>query len=140
MQRRSKAKKTSNSKRKTAIVLRVGRPNSYEADEFFEACKAYFKSLRFFNKPNIAGLCLFLGISRETWYDYRKKRKELSDTIRAVELAIETAWIDKLGSSYATGAIFYLKNFKPSLYKDTISGDPENPLTLQITGMKISKE
>lgn len=92
--------------------------------------------------PNIAGLCVFLGISRDTWYDYAKKRKEFSDTIRNVEYLIESTWLDRLPKPGAIGAIFYLKNYRPELYKDRLPGDPENPFTgeMRITGMKIVKE
>lgn len=127
--------------RATGIVLRVGRPNSYDtAEEFHAACVGYFKALKRWNMPNISGLCVFLGISRETWYAYKKNRKEFSDTIRNSEYIIESTWLDRLPRPGAIGAIFYLKNFRPDRYKDRISGDPEAPLTMQITGMRIVRE
>lgn len=137
MAKRRKKQKT------TGIVLRVGRPNSYDtAEEFQAACVAYFKSLKRWNMPNIAGLCVFLGISRDTWYEYKKKRKELTDTVRNVQYLIESCWLDRLPKPGAIGAIFYLKNFLPEHYKDRIPGDAENPFVgeMRITGMRIIKE
>lgn len=134
-------------KKKTAKAgryqLKVGRPESYSTAEEFQAqCVSYFKSLKFWNMPNIAGLCVFLGISRETWYDYKKKRKEFSDTIRNVEYLIESVWLDRLPKPGAVGVIFYLKNKFEDLYKDRTPGDSEtNPIfTKQITGMKVVSE
>lgn len=119
-----------------------GRPTKYATAELFEtACRKYFSSLKFWTGPSIAGLCVSIGLSRETWYDYKKKRKEFSDTIRTVEMTIEAWWVDRLSKQGAVGAIFYLKNFKPDEYKDRVPGDsPKNPQWLQITGMKITKE
>ena len=36
----------------------------------------------------IVGLCLYLGISRDTWYDWRETRPDLSDIMDAAESAI----------------------------------------------------
>lgn len=67
--------------------------------------------------PEKAGLCLFLGISRDTYSEYRKKRK-FSDTIKAIDLYIESNWVRRLGGNSPTGAIFYLKNAFKEEYKD----------------------
>lgn len=137
-QKRPKNKKNAGGFSK--VNLPIGRPKSFDtADDFADACRMYFRALKKWNKPNIAGICLFLNIARDTWYDYKKNRKELRETIDAVENAIEMVWVDKLGSSYATGAIFYLKNFRSKHYKDTISGDPDQPL-YPITGMRVVRE
>lgn len=118
-----------------------GRPRAFDdAEEFKALCQGYFASLKF-NAPNIAGLCVFLGISRETWYDYKKKRKEFSDTIKQTELCVESWWVNRLKSPGA-GAIFYLKNFRPKEFKDRTPGEEGNPIfvTARITGMRIMKE
>lgn len=134
------ARRTAKKKKKSkATKIMWGRPRSYEtAEEFDKACQNYFANLKF-NAPNIAGLCVSIGVSRDTWYEYRKKRGEFSDTVRSVEGLIESWWVNRLKHPGA-GSIFYLKNFKPTEYKDRISGDPEAPLSMQITGMKITKE
>ena len=37
---------------------------------------------------SIRGLCLYIGIAEETWYNWRKTREDLSESIGAVEKAI----------------------------------------------------
>lgn len=142
MAKKNKRGNTATKKKKKLVIW--GRPRAYEmVDDFEKACRKYFASMGFWQKPNITGLCLYLGISRETWHNYKEKRKDFFDTIRGAEMMIETAWVDRLGSSSSPiGAIFYLKNFKPKDWKDRAAGDsPENPVyTKQITGMKISKD
>lgn len=143
MAKKSKKKKAPT--KKVLITIPVfGRPLAYKTvAEFHAECIKYFESLkRGQNMPNIAGLCLFLGISRETWYDYSKKRGDFSDTIKAIEYAIEAVWLDRLPKSGAIGVIFYLKNKFPDLYKDRVAGESEdNPLfTKQITGMRVVKD
>lgn len=134
------ARRVKKSKKKSKATKVVwGRPMAYDdPKEFDKACQRYFATLKF-NAPNLAGLLLSLGIaSRQTWLNY-KKRKDFLDTISFVEFAIESYWTGRLKYPGA-GSIFYLKNFKPTEYKDRISGDPEAPLSMQITGMKITKE
>lgn len=133
-------KKTKKAARSGRIQLKIGRPESYSTgEEFREQCVKYFKALKFWNMPNIAGLCVFLGISRETWYAYRKTRKEFSDTIRNVEYLIESVWLDRLPRPGGAGVIFYLKNKFPEMYRDRVAGESaDNPLyTKQITGMRV---
>ncbi|MCI5040035.1 MAG: DNA-packaging protein [Donghicola eburneus] len=38
----------------------------------------------------IGGMCVFLDISEATWYEWRKKRKDLSEVITRVEQVIRT--------------------------------------------------
>ena len=38
----------------------------------------------------ITGLCIYLGITTETWYEYKKTRKDLSDIITQVDNIIRT--------------------------------------------------
>lgn len=134
MARRPKAKK-----RLKPTKVMWGRPRAYDdAEEFDAACQKYFATLKF-NAPNIAGMCVAIGISRDTWENYRKNRKELFGTIKNAESLIEAWWVNRLKYPGA-GAIFYLKNFKPNDFKDRTPGDSTNPLVMQITGMKISKE
>ena len=72
-------------------------------DQFFwqfdKKCKEYFLGLKWFQKPNITGLCMFLGISRETWHTYKENKKDFADTIRSAEYLIESIWVDRLGGS-----------------------------------------
>lgn len=139
--RRRTLKKSAKKARKVKVTV-WGRPQTYTADDadlFDRKCQAYFAGLKF-NAPNIAGLCLFLGMSRETWYAYRKERKEFSDSIRNSEQMVESWWVNRLKYPGA-GSIFYLKNFRPEYYKDRTPGDdPNEPLNVRITGMRITKE
>lgn len=123
--------------KKNHSVVAWGRPRAFDdVQEFGALCKGYFVNLKK-KAPNIAGICVYLGISRDTWYEYRKDKK-FSDTIKDVELAVESWWVDRLRYPGA-GPIFYLKNFRPEHYKERGVGDsPENPVHIkQITGMRI---
>jgi len=67
--------------------------------------------------PEKAGLCLYLGICRDTYSRYRKDDK-LTDAIKSADLKIESHWVRSLTKNNATGAIFYLKNAFKEHYKD----------------------
>lgn len=85
--------------------------------------------------PNKAGLCVALGISRDTYSEYRKK---FPDTIKRADQIIEDIWVQRLPQKNATGVIFYLKaamGWKDQQNVDiTTKGEK-----LTITGMTISK-
>lgn len=101
-----------------------GRPKSFnspqemaqKALEFFDECT---KSRHL---PEKAGLCLALGISRETYSEYKNK-PEYSDTIKGFNSYIESCWVRRLNGQGATGAIFYLKNAFKEDFKDRIESD-----------------
>jgi hypothetical protein len=67
--------------------------------------------------PNKAGLCIWLGISRDTYNEYKKK-PGFSDAIKACEVMIENAWVQRLSSNAPTGAIFYLMNAFKDDYRE----------------------
>ena len=120
---KSKAKKRKGKKRKNPFLERFvtanGRPPKYKsAEEVFEAARDYFQACDAQlppAMPNKAGLCLWLGISRDTYSEYRKK---FPDTIKKIDDAIEDAWVQRLRSNAPTGAIFYLKNAFKNDFKD----------------------
>lgn len=85
-----------------------GRNPKFEtADQLADACRQYFEwvednplyevkafayqgTITTANLPKmramtLAGLCLFIGISRETWNDWRTSRPDFSDVQREVE-------------------------------------------------------
>lgn len=96
-----------------------GRPLKYNKEDFESVTAHYLEDCIGLKEiPNKAGLLGKLRISRDTWADY-KKREEFSDTIRQAEAAIENAWVQRLSSSGATGAIFYLKNAFKETYRDS---------------------
>lgn len=59
--------------------------------------------------PTINGISLWLGVSKDTLYNYRK-RVEFADMFEPVMRALESWWEAKLASSSPVGAIFWLKN------------------------------
>lgn len=87
-----------------------------KANTYFELCEEN-KQL-----PEKAGLCLALRISRDTYSEYRKK-PEFADTIKGIDLYIESAWVRRLNSNAPTGAIFYLKNAFKEEYRDRYEND-----------------
>jgi hypothetical protein len=85
-----------------------GRPPRFATEQALaNALLEYFGEVdKKKHMPNKAGLCLKLGITRETYNQYKSK---YPDAIKGAEYAIEQAWVQRLGGANATGAIFYLK-------------------------------
>ncbi len=115
-----------------------GQPPKYKSEkELQDKLLAYFldcteKKLM----ANKAGVCVFLGISRETYNVYKKK---YPDAIKGAEDVIEQAWVQRLAGPNATGAIFYLKaamGWKDQQHVDVTTAGKE----LTITGMTIAKD
>lgn len=100
-----------------------GRPPKYKtAQELIERAQLYFRLCTDSHElPEKAGLCLALGITRETYSQYRKG--EFSDAIKNFDLYIESNWVRRLGSTAATGAIFYLKNAFSADFRDRTETD-----------------
>lgn len=59
--------------------------------------------------PGVAGLCLHLGISRDTWARYAKK-PAYRDVVETARFRIEDYWVSKLDSKNDRGAKFALTN------------------------------
>ena len=57
----------------------------YEAKPFAHQGSVTIANLPKMRAMTLAGLCLFIGISRETWNDWRKSRSDFSDVIREAE-------------------------------------------------------
>lgn len=121
---------------------KMGRPVAFETPEdFAKLAKEYFKDLYRisgkYSMPTKAGLLIQLGISRETYNDYKKK-PEFSDTIKGVEKFIELSWNERLSAPVqASGAIFYLKNAFG--YKDQIHTKNEDLIKVDIDDKQYSK-
>lgn len=106
-----------------------GRPPKYATEtslakvisDYFGECDEKKKM------PNKAGLCLFLGISRETYSEYRER---FSYAIKGADALIEDAWVQRLNSNAPTGAIFYLKNAFKEHYKDKQEVDLGGQITI----------
>lgn len=109
------------SEEKAPIIVRVGRPRSFNSPEdFAEQVSDYFtySANTPYHLPNFAGLAYHLAVSRETLYEYGSK-PEYSDTMKEARSLIENAWVQRLGRQQPVGAIFYLKNAFRDHYKDT---------------------
>lgn len=100
-----------------------GRPLKYSVDDIKLAAIQYFEEcLQNRWIPSKAGLLRKLNMSRESYREYKKK-KDFVDTIRFVEHSIEEAWVQRLTSQGANGAIFYLKNAFRDDYQDRVEND-----------------
>ena len=99
-----------------------GRPPKYDDGEVLRAkASDYFRLCDdTHQKPEKAGLCLFLGIDKSTYNDYKKK---FPHVLKSMELFIESAWVRRLDGQAAVGAIFYLKNAFREDYKDKTETD-----------------
>lgn len=108
--------------KKVVAAKKNGRPPKYDSleslldgiNKFFALCE---KTRQL---PEKAGLCVHLGISRETYSQYKK---QFPDAIRFANNYIESNWVRRLGGASATGAIFYLKNAFRDNYKDKYDSD-----------------
>mgnify|MGYP001558032215 CR=1 FL=1 len=102
----------------------MGRPRKFNTnkelevriDDYLAICKEK-KEI-----PNKAGLCLHLGMTRQSYSRY-KDLEIFSDTIKKGELKIENAWIQRLSGVSPVGAIFYMKNAFREDYKDRTETD-----------------
>ncbi len=92
----------------------------YETPELLgAACEEYFKKE---DQPTLAGLCLHLGMHRETFRLYREEHSEKQPEFREVcnyamlhlQETVERALLYRQGS--VTGPLFWLKNHAG--YKD----------------------
>lgn len=64
---------------------------------------------KWLSKPGLAGLCLSLGISRDTWWRYAKKTA-FREVCEAARLRMEECWYNRLEGKDANGAKFVLEN------------------------------
>lgn len=65
--------------------------------------------IKWLKPPTVAGLCLHLGISRDTWWRYAKKTG-FRDVAEHARLRMEDYWAGKLESKANKGAAFALEN------------------------------
>ena len=89
----------------------MARPPIFETPaEFKERADLYFDGcLDLGMIPTVNGLCLALGMCRDTLWEYSKKA-EFSDAVKEARMRLEMAWELKLAGTACTGAIFWLKN------------------------------
>ncbi|MCM1130097.1 MAG: helix-turn-helix domain-containing protein [Roseburia sp.] len=69
-----------------------------------------------------------MGISRSTLYEWKKKYSDLSDTLKegkdSADYEIENALFNSAKSGNVTAMIFWLKNRKPSKWRERIEQEP----------------
>lgn len=92
-----------------------GAPKKYKnAGELGAAVNAYFSSLQkksgeFKRPPSLAGMCLYLGISRQTFWNYANgSNKGMAFVAETAKLVVEDFWSGQLAGKWAQGAKFAL--------------------------------
>lgn len=89
---------------------KVGRPLIYDNEkELIKKINEYFEKTQE-EEITITGLCIYLGINKDTFYEYTK-RDEYKDIINMARLIVENSYEISLRKNGRTGDIFALKNF-----------------------------
>lgn len=89
---------------------KVGRPLKIDnAEELEKLVNEYFKKTSN-EEITITGLCLYLGLTKETFYEYAK-RPEYKQILDIARLMVENSYEISLRKNGRTGDIFALKNF-----------------------------
>lgn len=112
-----------------------GRPLKYAPDDFSKRINRYFNSISYYEEvlndagepaididgekiikvvyatpPSILGMCLSIGINRETLLEY-SNREQFADTIKQAKAKVEQYLADQLNrTTQVAGIIFNLKN------------------------------
>jgi nitrogen regulatory protein PII-like uncharacterized protein len=108
-----------------AMINLGGRPKTYTPEEFEAKVIEYFKFVEDENvqrkikrfegekvKPfTLSGICVYLGIARDTWNEY-SKQEGYAETTKVAKMIVENYAEEGLlnGTLNAIGAIFNLKN------------------------------
>ena len=98
--------------------IKVGRPRKYNTTgDLIDAVEKYLNE----NDPSdytISGLCIALGITRETLSQWGKPNHEFSDIINMSRLHVINSYEVLLkGKSNSAGAIFALRNLQRDYWK-----------------------
>ena len=104
---------------------KVGRPLKIDnAEELKKLVNEYFEKTDE-RKITITGLCLYLGLTKETFYEY-VKRDEYKDILNRARLIVENSYEMSLRENGRTGDIFALKNFG---WRDSVEVKNDNELS-----------
>lgn len=85
------------------VILETAEQAQELIDLYFDGCEQEEVV------PTVNGLCLALGMTRETLRQYAEK-PEFSDTVKTARMRLEMAWEQRLAGPNAAGTIFWLKN------------------------------
>jgi hypothetical protein len=113
-----------------------GRPPRYKTAEALQAkIDQYFNQLAPDAAPTIYGLVLYLGFCDRQAFYHLEKNAEFCHIIKSARSRIAISYEKALlGSKYATGAIFWLKNAGWTDKQDlNIGGQPDNKLDFKVT-------
>lgn len=113
-----------------AMHRKVGRPLKIESKEKLIECINDYLGKTPEEEITITGLCLSLGINKDTFYEYAK-REEYADVIEEARLIVENSYEISLRKNGRTGDIFALKNFG-WVDKQEIEADVKNDVTINI--------
>lgn len=87
-----------------------GRPRKIESrEQLISIINEYFENTEQ-NKYTITGLCLHVGLNKDTFYEYGK-RDDFKDIIDEARLVVENSYELDLREKGGTANIFALKNF-----------------------------
>jgi hypothetical protein len=104
--------------------IRLGRPKSYSSvAELTDAIEKYLNETDLADYT-ISGLCIALGVTRETLNQWSKPSHSFSDYIRSAKMHVQLSYellLKNKGNS--TGAIFFLTNIDRDNWKKTDSLD-----------------
>lgn len=104
-----------------------GRPPIWnKASELSDMVDEYFNQT---NRPTLSGLAVFLGVDRQTIYNYKEK-DEFFDIIKRATAKVESIYEERaIYENNPTGVIFALKNMG---WSDKI----ENKTDMKVSGIK----
>lgn len=116
-----------------------GRPVLLERNVTSDAGEV-MRSSDYLIPPTITGLCLFLGISRDTWSKYSKD-KSRSGVCERAKLQVETYLQHRLlEKESARGAQFALEHNFGWKERKEISADPETQKVITAAGMSTREK
>ena len=89
---------------------KVGRPRKFASPEDLEKLLNEYFEGKEYNEITLTGLCLFLDINKDTFYEYAK-RDEFKHMLDMARLRIENSYEIALRKDGGSENIFALKNF-----------------------------
>ena len=89
---------------------KVGRPLKIDNEKELEKLVNEYFDKTEEQKITITGLCLYLGLTKETFYEYAR-RPEYKQILDRARLMVENSYEMSLRENGRTGDIFALKNF-----------------------------